>query len=175
LLPEKRIEPYELADKGYDVVYSNSEDSFTDILDLYDCVKVQITKNGLPASPDGHHSTEYFDKKSKELIAVMWHNDKGEISRKNDPAFICCRTNKTGAYGGERSYTCIGYVRDGVFHNSKGAALIMDEHKSDGLTIRVHEDTVLGGKLIAKTRRDENTGDVILEVLGYDCGDFPEP
>jgi hypothetical protein len=164
-LPEPETDIRALIDVGYTVTYTNSKDSFTTTLDLHDCIKETVTKNGIVCSPEGDKpSTKWFDKASRQLVAAAWHNEQGQYDRANAPAFVCERTSETGSFGNDKGYRILGYLRNGAFHNTAGAAHINDEFYKGGRTVRTLEDHYLGGTLMSYIRRDRETGKIIPEV-----------
>ncbi len=164
-LPKAETDIRGLVTAGYTVTYTDSDDSFTDSLDLHDCFRESITKNGKLCSLDNDMpATKWFDNKSGKLVAAAWYNDKGQFHRKNAPAFVCERSTETGACGNDEGYRILGYLENGAFHNPIGAAHICDEFYKDGRVVRTLEDYYFGGVLRNYIRRDSDTGEIVPEV-----------
>lgn len=174
-LPKPKTDIKALVNAGYVVTYSDSEDSFdspTQSLDLHDCFRETVTKNGIVCSPEGDKpSIKWFDNESGKLVAAAWYNEQGQFHRVNAPAFVCERSPETGASG---KYTILGYLRYGAFHNPIGAAHICDDFFEDGRSVRTSEGHYLGGTLVGYIRRDGYTGKIIPEASSPIGSHFPQ-
>lgn len=165
-LPKKETDVLSLINAGYTVTYSDSKDEFLYFIEMHDCIKESIQKDGIVYAPNGEPAIKYFDKESGEIIAAAWHNPQGQMHRENAPAFVCERTEQTGGWA---NYALLGYFENGAFHNEAGTALISEDTKA-GKTIRSVEAHYLHGNLM-KCRRLDEDGNIIPE-LSYpeNCG-----
>lgn len=159
-LPKKETDILSLINAGYSVTYSDTEDYFMYPFDMemHDCIKECIQKDGIVYAPNGEPAVKYFDKKSGEIVAAVWHNPQGQLHRENAPAFVCERTEDTGGWA---NYAMLGYFENGELHNESGAALISEDTKA-GKTIRSVEGHYLHGNLM-KYRRLDGEGNIVPE------------
>lgn len=138
LLPKEEIDILGLAKSGYTVQFQEvkGHETLPGDIDIIDAVRVTVSLNNIPQTPDGSPSFRYIDKDSEECIAAIWTNTKGQPHRIG-PAVVHERSETTGAAANTFLKDMV-FLVNGELHSKRGEPTIFKELSNDGINYRPH-------------------------------------